>query len=343
MGASNQLQMCLVNTANMFQGTQQLMVKGQLGEGGFCRVFRVAKVPSSSSSSNIAVPAASAGVELAAGDMALKAAKVTEQRPYNFHMEKLQLEYIVPRDAQGIGKRFLVIPEAVGFLQCANGGEWPCLLMEMAPHGCLLDVVCPGGIPKGMSPRAAAHVMACMVHAVAAMHFGGYIHRDLKPHNILLFGTKERPVPKLADFGLAGGISNNRSAWTLCGTRGMQAPEMILGGGQDSCTDVYCLGLLLLYIRWGRMPFWYLDIKLGDTPAVAAGKLARQKDPLAELQHPECPYTSESVQPDGPVKLTVNELDFLGKTFGKLRYKSADLISHPLVMGGLGTYPPYWE
>ena len=336
MGASRQLEMCIVDADGVFQDTQQLVIKTKLGEGGFSRVIRVGMASSSSSSSS------GKGTERAPSDMALKAAKVSDPDAFGLAMHKTLKEFAAATSATGYGVGCVLKPKAVGWLRCANGERWPCLLMDLAPHGCLLNVVCPRGVPKGMPPLAASHVMARMCYALMATHAGGYIHRDLKPHNILLFGTKESPTPKLADFGEAGELSNLHSTWTPCGTPGMRAPEMIEGTGQDSSTDVYVLGLLLLYIRWGLMPFWYLGVVLDDPEDVVISKLKRREDLWAELQHPECPYTKDPEQPGGPPKLAEAEMEFLGMTIGKLRRKTKDLVYKDYISRGLSAQVSYW-
>jgi serine/threonine protein kinase len=362
MGASHQLQMCVFDEHGVFQDTVQLIIKAQLGEGGNSRVFRVAKVPkatgsSSSSSSGTGVDGRGAGnaqqqqqhqdiLAPEPSDMALKAAQYSDPSLRTEYWYKTLKEYDAARTATGVGARYVLVPEAVGYLQCANGEEWPCLLMELAPHGCLQDVICPGSVPRGLPPAAAAHVIARMRSALHSIHLGGVIHRDLKPHNVLLFGTKEKPIPKLADFGEAGFISNFMSARTAgLGTHGYQTREMLMGEAQDSSTDVYQLALMYLHLRWGVMPFSYLEVCKDDTLEVMAEKIKRAQDPLKELERDDCLYNQDQCSSGGPPKLNEVEREFLNKclsTSTQGRYKSGDLLDDDLIEEGLCAEVGYW-
>ena len=366
MGCSHQLQMCVVDDDGVFQDTLQLIIKAQLGRGGNSRVFRVAKVPKAGSSSGGSGSSGTGVDGRGAGnqqqqqdqsqqqftlapepsDLALKAADFSDPSLRQPYMCKTLKEFSAAHSATGLGAKYVVVPEAVGYLQCANGEEWPCLLMELAPHGCLQDVICPGGVPRGIPPAAAAHAVARVLQALEAIHEGGIIHRDVKPHNVLLFGIREDPIPKLADFGEAGFISNTKTTQTRClGTPWFQTKEMLTGGNQDSTTDVALLALMYLALRWGFMPFSYLDIDTQDTSDEEKEKTLRSLNPLAELERADCPYNQDPGPSGGPPKLNEVEKEFLKKCLHIspcYRKKSGDFLTDPLMMQGMRAKVGYW-
>ncbi len=76
------------------------------------------------------------------------------------------------------------------------------------------------------------------------------VHRDIKPENILCFGQ----TLKLADFG-SSNVKDKIMKGTVCGTPEYMAPEMILKEGHDELVDVWCIGILLYELIFGKTPF----------------------------------------------------------------------------------------
>jgi eukaryotic-like serine/threonine-protein kinase len=99
--------------------------------------------------------------------------------------------------------------------------------------------------------RVGADVASGLTHA----HERGIIHRDIKPHNILL---DERGSPKLADFGIAraldGTTSHNR-AGSYLGTAAYSSPEQLRGERVTPKSDVYSFGATLYHAAVGEQPF----------------------------------------------------------------------------------------
>ena len=91
--------------------------------------------------------------------------------------------------------------------------------------------------------------------ALDAMHRAGYVHRDVKPRNVLI--ARGGHV-YLTDFGLARRVASGSGAtcaghWV--GTVDYAAPEQIRGGHTDARTDVYGLGCLLHFALTGHAPY----------------------------------------------------------------------------------------
>ncbi len=102
-------------------------------------------------------------------------------------------------------------------------------------------------------PREAARIVEAIARGLEACHAVGVIHRDVKPHNILL---DERLEPRLVDFGLAKdaeleGLSDTGS---LSGTPNYMSPEQAQGKLVDPRTDIYSLGAVLYELLTLRPP-----------------------------------------------------------------------------------------
>jgi serine/threonine-protein kinase len=110
---------------------------------------------------------------------------------------------------------------------------------------------------RPLLPRDAAELLATLASAVQFAHQSGFLHRDLKPGNILL--TPEG-TPRITDFGLARAIDAGphltRSGDPV-GTPSYMAPEQAQGRARDvgPAADLYALGAVLYETLTGRAPF----------------------------------------------------------------------------------------
>lgn len=108
-----------------------------------------------------------------------------------------------------------------------------------------------------LPPRAAARLVADVASALAYVHAQGYLHRDIKPHNILVDGQGRAT---LIDFALA--IDENRGGSVRApleergGTLAYMAPEHLAGDAQASGvrSDLYALGAVLVFLLTGVHP-----------------------------------------------------------------------------------------
>jgi serine/threonine protein kinase len=110
---------------------------------------------------------------------------------------------------------------------------------------------------RPLAVRHAAEAIACVAEAAEAAHQAGVLHRDIKPHNVLL-----DPAGRayLADFGLAKRLEAFRSraapSVAMIGTLPYAAPEQVRGADElDRRADVYGLGATLYAALTGRPPF----------------------------------------------------------------------------------------
>jgi len=126
---------------------------------------------------------------------------------------------------------------------------------------------------KRLSPQLTCHIGQCVAVALDHAHHAGFIHRDVKPGNIMI--TPGGRV-LLTDFGIAKGLHGSEDDLTsdnvMMGTAKYLSPEQVRGKRLDGRADLYSLGLVLYECLAGRVPF------LGETDADTA--LARlQRDP----------------------------------------------------------------
>ena len=84
------------------------------------------------------------------------------------------------------------------------------------------------------------------------------LHRDLKPHNILI---NKNNVLKIADFGFAREFDDNYMNSTFVGSPLYMSPEIILGNNYDFKSDLWSLGIILYQLYMKKHPFHSISIK----------------------------------------------------------------------------------
>lgn len=104
-----------------------------------------------------------------------------------------------------------------------------------------------------LTPDAAAHLGVDLADGLAAVHAAGYIHRDVKPSNILL--TDGNTGAKVADLGTAVNLRRPADAAVSYGSLPYMSPEQVHGAPLTGATDIYSLGLVLLECLTGAPAF----------------------------------------------------------------------------------------
>ncbi|WBB63995.1 serine/threonine-protein kinase [Streptomyces sp. WMMC500] len=123
------------------------------------------------------------------------------------------------------------------------------LATEFVPGPTLL--VASRGAP--MEPALCRGVFAALAEALAAVHRHGVVHRDVKPHNVILAPGG----PQLIDFGIARAAEHTQLTRTgqLPGTPGYTAPEVLMGNEAGPAADVFSLGATMAAAATGRPPY----------------------------------------------------------------------------------------
>ncbi|WP_173476283.1 Stk1 family PASTA domain-containing Ser/Thr kinase [Streptomyces sp. 150FB] len=158
------------------------------------------------------------------------------------------------REAKSVAR--LSHPNVVGVFDQGAEGAYVYLAMEYVAGCTLRDVLRQRG---ALQPRAALDILEPVLAALGAAHRAGFVHRDMKPENVLI-GDDGRV--KVADFGLVRAVGDVTSTTgTVLGTVSYLAPEQIEYGTSDTRVDVYASGVVLHEMLTGAKPH------TGDTPA----------------------------------------------------------------------------
>lgn len=164
------------------------------------------------------------------------------------------------REAKSVAR--LAHPNVVQVFDQGTDGSYVYLAMEYVAGCTLRDVLRERG---ALQPRAALDILEPVLAALGAAHRAGFVHRDMKPENVLI-GDDGRV--KVADFGLVRSVDTVTSTTgAVLGTVSYLAPEQIeQPGAADARVDVYACGVVLYEMLTGDKPH---D---GDSPAVVLYK-----------------------------------------------------------------------
>ncbi|MCR5134350.1 MAG: Stk1 family PASTA domain-containing Ser/Thr kinase [Clostridiales bacterium] len=158
----------------------------------------------------------------------------------------------------------------VGVYDVGKEGNINYIVMELVKGKALSDIIKEEG---PLDYRRVMDLSRQIASGLAAAHKAGIIHRDVKPHNILV---NEDGVAKIADFGIAKAVSVNtiveNTEETIIGSVHYFSPEQARGGYVDERSDLYSLGIVMYEMLTGDVPF---D---GDNPVSIA--LMHINDPI---------------------------------------------------------------
>lgn len=221
-------------------------------------------------------------------------------------------------------------PNIVGVYDVGQEGNIHFIVMELIDGKTLSEVIKKKG---KLEYKEAINITLQVASALSLAHKNQIIHRDIKPHNILITSTG---VAKLADFGIAKAVSaatiaggNNK----IMGSVHYFSPEQARGAYVDERSDIYSLGIVLFEMLTGKVPF---D---GDNPVSIA--LMHINDPMPSLTRevPGIPPQLEKIVNKATEKYQSNryrnvdemisdleDIEFVTKVMGKNAF-SMDAIS----------------
>ncbi|MET9846385.1 Stk1 family PASTA domain-containing Ser/Thr kinase [Streptomyces ossamyceticus] len=181
------------------------------------------------------------------------------------------------REAKSVAR--LSHPNVVGVYDQGTDGSYVYLAMEYVAGCTLRDVLRERG---ALQPRAALDILEPILAALGAAHRAGFVHRDMKPENVLI-GDDGRV--KVADFGLVRSVDTVTSTTgTVLGTVAYLAPEQLEHGTTDTRVDVYACGVMLYEMLTGGKPHG------GDTPAQVLYHALNDDVPPPSAAVPGMPY-----------------------------------------------------
>ena len=153
------------------------------------------------------------------------------------------------------------------------------IVMELIEGKTLKEII----VEKGKIPwKDAVKIAAQIASGLNQAHSHHIIHRDIKPHNIII--TKDG-VAKVTDFGIAKAVSNStiNAFGSTIGSVHYFSPEHARGGYTDEKSDIYSLGVVLYEMCTGKLPF---D---AETPVSVALKHLQEQPEEPKSKNPEIP------------------------------------------------------
>lgn len=180
----------------------------------------------------------------------------------------------------------LTHPNIVSIYDVGVDGNLYYIVMELIQGKTLKEIIVK---EKGPLPwKWSINVSIQIASALEMAHRNNIIHRDIKPHNIII---TEDGVAKVTDFGIAKAVSNSTitAFGTTIGSVHYFSPEHARGGFTDAKSDLYSLGVVMYEMVTGRVPF---D---ADTPVSVALK-HMQEEPVEPIElNPNLPIAVNKI------------------------------------------------
>ena len=165
-------------------------------------------------------------------------------------------------------------PNIVSVYDVGNEENLYYIVMELIKGKTLKEIIIEEGaaLPWKWSTNIAIQIASALERA----HKSNIVHRDIKPHNIII---TEDGIAKVTDFGIAKAVSNSTitAFGSTIGSVHYFSPEHAKGGYTDAKSDLYSLGVVMYEMLTGKVPF---D---ADTPVSVALK-HMQEEPVAPIE-----------------------------------------------------------
>ena len=165
-------------------------------------------------------------------------------------------------------------PNIVSIFDVCNEDNLYYIVMELIQGKTLKEIITEDG---RLSWKWSVNIAIQIASALETAHKNNIIHRDIKPHNIII---TEDGIAKVTDFGIAKAVSNSTitAFGTTIGSVHYFSPEHARGGYTDAKSDLYSLGIVMYEMLTGKVPF---D---ADTPVSVALKQV-QEEPVDPMRY----------------------------------------------------------
>lgn len=176
-------------------------------------------------------------------------------------------EFIKRFNTEAESAASLTHPNIVSVYDVGKEGNLYYIVMELIKGKTLKEIIVEDG---RMGWKWSVKIAKQIAQALEVAHRNNIIHRDIKPHNIII---TEDGTAKVTDFGIAKAVSNSTitAFGTTIGSVHYFSPEHARGGYTDAKSDLYSLGVVLYEMVTGKVPF---D---ADTPVSVALKHMQEK------------------------------------------------------------------
>ena len=219
-------------------------------------------------------------------------------------------------------------PNIVSVYDVGQEGNIHFIVMELVEGKTLSQLIEEKG---RLDYKEAINITRQVASALSLAHKNQIVHRDIKPHNILITNTG---VAKLADFGIAKAVSastiiggNNK----VMGSVHYFSPEQARGAYVDERSDIYSLGIVLYEMLTGKVPF---D---GDNPISIALMHINDPMPSVNAEVPGLPpqlekiimkatdkYQSNRYRTADEMIEDLDNIEFITKVMGQKAFRIAD-------------------
>ena len=185
-------------------------------------------------------------------------------------------EFIKKFNSEAQSAASLTHPNIVSIYDVCNEDNLYYIVMELIQGKTLKEIINEDGM---ISWKWSVNIAIQIASALETAHKNNIIHRDIKPHNIII---TEDGIAKVTDFGIAKAVSNSTitAFGTTIGSVHYFSPEHARGGYTDAKSDIYSLGIVMYEMLTGRVPF---D---ADTPVSVALKQV-QEEPVDPIRYNE--------------------------------------------------------
>ena len=189
-------------------------------------------------------------------------------------------EFIKRFEVEAQSAASITHPNIVSVYDVGVDGNLHYIVMELIKGKTLKEIIVEekGPLPWKWSVNIAGQIAS----ALEIAHKNNIVHRDIKPHNIII---TEDGVAKVTDFGIAKAVSNSTitAFGSTIGSVHYFSPEHARGGFTDAKSDLYSLGVVMYEMLTGKVPF---D---ADTPVSIALKHMQEEAKTAKEVNPNIP------------------------------------------------------